>query len=151
MPKWSILASFWKPEACGQTVLPDRSVLIGQILVENATIQKFQCDILGYFQTMCLGNWSNGSFFTAISFAIAVLGVGHLFSRTFAIDKSKLAFLSCWVLLIIAEQRNVSWVMLELLSSLILAESCKHCCPPVCLCWEGRGVNESKFLFPFPF
>ena len=28
--KWSILASFWKPEACGQIVLPDRSVLIGQ-------------------------------------------------------------------------------------------------------------------------
>ena len=27
--KWSILASFWKPEACSQTVLPDRSVLIG--------------------------------------------------------------------------------------------------------------------------
>ena len=33
--KWSILASFWKPEACGQTVLPDRSVLIGQKLVKN--------------------------------------------------------------------------------------------------------------------
>ena len=26
----SILASFWKPEACGQTVLPDTSVLMGQ-------------------------------------------------------------------------------------------------------------------------
>ena len=34
--KWSILASFWKPEACGQTVLPDRSFLIGQKLAENA-------------------------------------------------------------------------------------------------------------------
>ena len=37
--KWFILARFWKPEACGQTVLPDRSVLIGQKLVENARIQ----------------------------------------------------------------------------------------------------------------
>ena len=36
--KLPILASFWKPEACGQTVLPDRSVLIGQKLVENAEI-----------------------------------------------------------------------------------------------------------------
>ena len=36
---WSILASFWKLEACGLTVLPDRSVLIGQKLVENAKIQ----------------------------------------------------------------------------------------------------------------
>ena len=36
--KWSILASFWKPQACGQTVLPDRSLLIGQKLAENAKI-----------------------------------------------------------------------------------------------------------------
>ena len=36
------LASFWKPEACGQTVLPDRSILIGQKLVKNAKIQKFK-------------------------------------------------------------------------------------------------------------
>ena len=50
--KGSILASFWKPEACGQTVLPDRSVLIGQKLVENAKIEKFKCDILGDFQTL---------------------------------------------------------------------------------------------------
>ena len=55
MPKiGSILASFWKPEACGQTVLPDRSVLIGQKLVESAKIEKFKCDILSYFQTMCI-------------------------------------------------------------------------------------------------
>ena len=33
------LRVFEKPEACGQTVLPDRSVLIGQKLVENAKIQ----------------------------------------------------------------------------------------------------------------
>ena len=45
MPKMANLASFWKPEACGQTVLPDRSVLIGQKLVENAKMQKFKCDI----------------------------------------------------------------------------------------------------------
>ena len=46
------MASFWKPEACGQTELPDRSVLIGQKLIENAKIQKFKCDILGDFQTL---------------------------------------------------------------------------------------------------
>ena len=45
--------SFWKPEACGQTVLSDRSVLIGQKLVENAKMPKFICDILSNFQTMC--------------------------------------------------------------------------------------------------
>ena len=39
---WSILASFWQPTACDQTVLPDKSVLIGQKLVENAIIQKFK-------------------------------------------------------------------------------------------------------------
>ena len=44
----SILASFWKSEACGQTVLPDRSVLIVQKLVKMP-----KCDILSNFQTMC--------------------------------------------------------------------------------------------------
>ena len=33
-------------------MLPDRSVLIGQKLVENAKIEKFKCDILGDFQTL---------------------------------------------------------------------------------------------------
>ena len=49
-PFWRV---FHKPEACGQTVLPDRSILIGQKLVENAKIQKFKCDILSNFQTPC--------------------------------------------------------------------------------------------------
>ena len=53
--KWSNLKSFWKPKACGQTELPDRTVLIGQKLVEKAKIQKFKCDILSNIQTMCYG------------------------------------------------------------------------------------------------
>ena len=36
------MASFWEPEACGQTVLPDKSISIGQKLVENAKIKKGQ-------------------------------------------------------------------------------------------------------------
>ena len=54
MPK--ILASFWKPEACGQTVLPDRSDLIGQKLVENAKVKKFKCDILNIYK-QCVRAW----------------------------------------------------------------------------------------------
>ena len=50
--KWSFLASFWNPEACGQTVLPDRSILIRQKLAGKAKIQKFKCDILSNFQTL---------------------------------------------------------------------------------------------------
>ena len=38
--KWSILKSFGKPESCSQTVLPDKCVLIGQIIVENAKIES---------------------------------------------------------------------------------------------------------------
>ena len=38
-PFWRV---FDKPEACGQTVLPDRSILIGQKSVENAKIQIIQ-------------------------------------------------------------------------------------------------------------
>ena len=47
--KWSILASFWKPEVSGQTVLPDRSLLIEQKMVKNAKIQNLKCDIFGDF------------------------------------------------------------------------------------------------------
>ena len=43
MPKnRSILTSFWKPEVCSQTVLPDSSISIEQKLIENAKIQKFK-------------------------------------------------------------------------------------------------------------
>ena len=52
--KWSILVSFWKSEACGQTVLPDRSILLGQKLLENDRWKKFNCDTLSNFQTMCM-------------------------------------------------------------------------------------------------
>ena len=34
------LASFWTPEACSQTVLPDRSLLIGLKMVKNAKNRK---------------------------------------------------------------------------------------------------------------
>ena len=41
---------FRKAEACGQTVLPGRSILKGQKLVENAKIEKLKCDRhFGYF------------------------------------------------------------------------------------------------------
>ena len=43
---------FLKVEACGQTVLPDRSLLIRQKLVENAKIDKLKWDILSDFQTL---------------------------------------------------------------------------------------------------
>ena len=51
--KWFILASFWKPEVCGQTVFTDRSFLIGHKLVESAKIETFKCNILDDFQTLC--------------------------------------------------------------------------------------------------
>ena len=52
---------FLKIEACSQTVLPDRSLLIGPKLVENAKIKKFNCDILSNFQTMfrCCSEWED--------------------------------------------------------------------------------------------
>ena len=54
MPKMVQFGEFLKKrEACGQTVLPDRSILIGKKMVENAKIKKFKCNILGDFQTMC--------------------------------------------------------------------------------------------------
>ena len=40
-----------KPEAGGQVLLSDRSVLIGQKLVENAQTEKFKCNIFRLFST----------------------------------------------------------------------------------------------------
>ena len=39
---WRFWRFFRKPEACGQTVLSDRSLLKGQKLVENAKLQIFK-------------------------------------------------------------------------------------------------------------
>ena len=51
--KWSFCRVFRKPEACSQTLLPDRSGLIGQKLVENAKIQMRHFGLL-------LGNFLTG-------------------------------------------------------------------------------------------
>ena len=48
--KGLIFAIFWKPEVCGQTVLPDRSLLIGQKLVENANSIAILCFIFSIIQ-----------------------------------------------------------------------------------------------------
>ena len=58
MHKNGQFGEFWQSEACGQTVLPDRSVLIGQKLVKNAKIQKFKCDIFSDFSNIFLGFFS---------------------------------------------------------------------------------------------
>ena len=70
------LASFWKPEACGQTVLPDMSILKGQKLVENAKIQKFNCDILSNIQT----RWKSHLVYKTVMKSIKV--EHYLFSKT---------------------------------------------------------------------
>ena len=48
-----IFIEFWKPEDCSQTVLPDRSILLGQKFVEKCPKKINKCDILSDFQTMC--------------------------------------------------------------------------------------------------
>ena len=52
MLKMVHFGEFLKPEANGQTVLPDRSFLIGRKLVENAKIETLKCDILGGLRTL---------------------------------------------------------------------------------------------------
>ena len=53
------LTSFWQLEANCQTVLPDRSLINRTKLVENAKIEKFKCDILSNFQTLCMLSFCN--------------------------------------------------------------------------------------------
>ena len=43
-----------KAETCSQTVFPDKLILIGRKLVENAKNEKLKCDILDDFQTLVL-------------------------------------------------------------------------------------------------
>ena len=52
LPKMVNFGDFLTPQSCGQTVLPDMSVLIGTKLVESTKIEKFKCDILSDFQTL---------------------------------------------------------------------------------------------------
>ena len=47
LQKWFILASFWKPESCSQTVL-------GQKFAENAKIENFRWDIFINIQTILI-------------------------------------------------------------------------------------------------
>ena len=47
--KNGFLASFWKPEACGQTVLPDRSVLIRQKNGGKCQNSKIQIRYIEWF------------------------------------------------------------------------------------------------------
>ena len=47
------MASFRKSEAFGQTVLPDRSILIGPKIGGKCQNLNIKCDILGDFQTLC--------------------------------------------------------------------------------------------------
>ena len=48
-PFWQVFENL---KFCGQTVLPEKSVLIGQKLVENGKIEIIKCDILSNYQTM---------------------------------------------------------------------------------------------------
>ena len=52
--KWFILASFGKPKAFGQTVLPDKSALIGQKMVKMLKLKNSDATFKSNFQTMCL-------------------------------------------------------------------------------------------------
>ena len=51
----------FKCDICGQSVLPDKSILIRQKLIKNAKIQKFKCDIISNFQPMWVrhSGWNN--------------------------------------------------------------------------------------------
>ena len=51
MPKIVHFGEF-EAEACGQTVLPDRSLLLVQKLLENVKIENLKCEIFGDFQTL---------------------------------------------------------------------------------------------------
>ena len=80
MPEMVHFGDFLKPETCGQTVLPDRSISFGLNLVENAKIENLKCDFLGEFQTL---TYCEVSRFLALKFKYSTLtGVGGTCDQT---------------------------------------------------------------------
>ena len=76
-------------------MLPDRSVLIGHKLVENAKIGKLKCAIFSNFQTMCacaqsprLGKFDFNFFSVSSAMAMAIVIRFH--------GKKKALFLDCY-------------------------------------------------------
>ena len=53
----SLIQHFWKSDSSGQTVLPDRSILVRQKLMKNTKFQKLKYAILIDFQTLCIGKF----------------------------------------------------------------------------------------------
>ena len=53
------LGEFFQPKACGQTVLPDNSLLMGQKLIKIGekcqNLKNQKCDIFDEFQNNVLG------------------------------------------------------------------------------------------------
>ena len=83
-------------------MLPDRSVLIGQKLVENAEIKKFKCDILSNFQTM----WTYFLWCTWITTAIpAISSCVMLRFLTISFGKN----FSDWFDLVRGVETNIGW------------------------------------------
>ena len=72
MPKMVNLTSFWNPEACSQTVLP----LTKQVNFKNKyrwkilEWQKFKCDLLDDFQTLCIRIFAQKLFNLSLIFFI---------------------------------------------------------------------------------
>ena len=49
-------------------MLPDKSILIGQKLLENANIEKLKYDIFGDFQTLCTTSTDGRTLTTGLSY-----------------------------------------------------------------------------------
>ena len=73
------MVQFLNSEACGQTVLPHRSILIGQKLVENVKIRKMQMRHFGWFSnTVAREAWRLSIYYRPSSFVNATLDLTTL-------------------------------------------------------------------------
>ena len=67
-------------------MLPDRSILVRQKLVESAKIEKFEGDILGDFQIMCIDTGGAQIFMIFLD----------PYTKEEAIQFHKICILRCW-------------------------------------------------------
>ena len=63
--KWTILATFRKSKSCSQTVLPDKSILIGQKMVKMSKLKKSNATFLVIFKH-CVAHFTHFETFCVI-------------------------------------------------------------------------------------
>ena len=113
----------WQPELFGQAGLPERSLFIGEKLVENGKTEKFKCDIFSDFQTL----WT--CWFTCWHFKNYICVFG-----------AKIQMISQWGKVL--HKMWIPWLLI--LANLIMKAN--RCARPQFWTWRALIVGKKRWL-----